>query len=116
MGFVKETFSSGRDRASAALIGRLVEGYVRKYGRIENIVIDSSRKIVEAEILLNGEAESMTIRISRYEIIREEGHHKIVARGVSASREWIDAIARDFLEGRAIRIPSSIAKVLSFLA
>jgi len=116
MGLIKGTFSTARDRASSALLRQLAETYMRKYGRVEGIDIDSSRKTIDAKILLYGETEPITLSISRYEIIHVDGHHSVLAHGVSASREWIGLLARDCIEGRPIRIPSSLARALSFLA
>ena len=115
MGFVKEPFRSTKDKASSAILRRLADKHIRKYGRVEDIAIDSSRKTLEAKILLRGETETISLRISRFEIIREDGYHNIVVHGVSASREWIDTLARDYLENRAIRISSSTAHALTFL-
>lgn len=115
MGFVKEPFHCTKDKASSAILRRLADKYIRKYGRVEDISIDSSRKTLEARILLHGETEPISLRISRFEIIKEDGYHNIVIHGLSASREWIDTLARDYLEDRAIRIPSSTAHALTFL-
>jgi len=116
MGFLKETVCRAQDRAVAAVLRGLAGGYLRKFGIIENLIFDSSRKTMEAEILLHGETEPFTLRIDHFEIISEGQAHRIVAHRVSASREWIDALARDYLEGRTFRIPSHIAHALTFLA
>ena len=116
MGLIKEAFSTARDRASSALLRQLADTYMRKYGRVEGIVIDSSRKAIDAKVLLYGETESITLSISRYEIILLDGHHRVIAHGVSASREWVGILARECIEGRPIRIPSSLARALSLLA
>lgn len=113
--FLKEAFCNERDRAFAAALRSLAGVYLGKLGRIENLVIDSSRKIIEAEILLNGEAEPIILKIDHFEIIKDGEIHHIVIHRVNASREWINTLARDYVEGHAIRIPEPFARVLTFL-
>lgn len=115
MGFMRDTLRSGRDKAFAAAIRILAEEHVRKYGLLKSLEINSSQGSMEAEILLHGETEPVTFKIDRFEIITTDGEHRIRAYGVSVSRVWIDTLARDFLEGRSIRIPSSAAHALTAL-
>lgn len=116
MSIAKGTSGAGRDRVSAVLLKKLASTCLGKYGRVEHITLDSSRKTLAATILLRGESEHVTLSVSRFEVVSEDGRHHMVVHGVSASREWIDALAREYMEGRALRIPSSIAGMLRLIA
>lgn len=116
MGFMSETFSRERDRVFSASLKNLAQKYVGKFATIEDLAIDSSLRSMKAEILLLGEKEPFTFRIDKYEIVRKEGVCTLVMHKVSASREWVESLARNYLEGRALRIPSPIARVLTLLS
>lgn len=116
MGFMNGTFSRERDRVFSASLRSLAQKYIGKFATIEDLAIDFSRKSMKAEILLLGEKEPFTFRIDKYDVVRKEGVCTLVMHEVSASREWVESLARNHLEGRAIRIPSPIARALTLLS
>lgn len=115
MGFMKEAVGRGKDMALSAALKGLSERYVSRYGRLERIEIDSSRRSLEADILLHGETEPVTLSIDRFDIVHDGTHHLLVAHGIRASRAWIESLARDYLEARTLKIPSPIAHALTML-
>ena len=116
MGLLKDAIRGGKDTAISVAIKMHAERYLCRYGDIKHLAVDSSNRSIEVEILLKGETGSIILKTARYEIISGEGRSLIVPQEVSASREWIDVLAKEHIENRPIPIPDSLAKVLTFCA
>lgn len=116
MGFMNDAASECKDRALSAALKKILEPKVRKYGRLARITLDSSQRSLQAEVLLHGETETVTLSIGRYDIVTEGDDRFLVMHDIRASREWLERFAQDFLEGRTVRIPPALERTLSFLA
>ncbi len=116
MGLLNDAAGGYRDRAISAALKKLLEPRVKRYGRLTRITLDSSQRSLRAEVLLHGETEPVTLSIGRYDMVTEGGRGFLVMHDIRASREWLERLAQDFLEGRTVRIPSALERTLSFLA
>lgn len=116
MSLLKGMARRGRDMALSAAFEKLAGKYVSPFGTIVDVALDSSQKSIELKVLLKGEAEPVSLRVGRYEIIEESGRHLIVAREISASREWIDTAVKQYIQGRPFELPARVAGALGFLA
>jgi hypothetical protein len=116
MGILNDAATGYRDRALSAALKKILEPRVRRYGHLTRITLDSSQRSLLAEVLLHGETDPVTLSIGRYDIVSEGGRRFLVMHDIRASREWLERLAQDFLEGRIVRIPTTLERVLSFLA
>jgi len=78
-------------------------GLLKKYGKVTKLEIDKENKTISADLDLNGEKESVQIRLSNYRLIQEDGKNpvfEIVA--IEVSREWIDSLLKTLVKSSVI--------------
>jgi hypothetical protein len=86
-----------------------------KVGKVLKLKLDSDTKTIEIEIMLDGEKEPLSVRVERYWTIEEDGHHYLMADGISTSRRWIDTVAEHFVSGKRFEIAPEYVKMLSLV-
>jgi hypothetical protein len=114
-GLLNDPAPGYRDRAISAALKKILEPRVKRYGRLARITLDSAQRSILIELLLHGETEPVALSIGRYDIVTEAERRFLVMHDIRASREWIERLAQDFLEGRTMRIPAALERILSFL-
>ncbi|HVN71821.1 MAG TPA: hypothetical protein VMU10_07365 [Desulfomonilia bacterium] len=102
--------------AVSSAIKLFAEKYIAEFGHINAIEFDSSNRSLVVELLLRGETEPIILKAAKYEIITDGDRRLILSNEVSASRQWVDLLAKKYLQGRAFEIPAPIAKALVFLS
>ncbi len=107
---------TGKDSALSSAIRKLAEKYISRFGHILSVEIDSSTRTLIAQVLLKGEPDPIVFKVIGFEIIQQGKTHLVILRSVSASRHWMDTLAKDYLQGRAFKIPAPVAKAISLLA
>ena len=116
MGLLKEMTRRGKDMAVSSAFEKLAEKYVGPLGKILNINLDSLSKSIEVTVLFKGESDHITVKADRYELIQDAGRHFIVAHEISVSRQWLDVMAKEYIQDRPFELPEHIAKAIGFLA
>lgn len=74
--------------------------------------IDSKSKSVVMEVLLKGEKEPIEIKVTKYEIRKDGDDYHLSVEKISTSREWMSALANQYLDGKSMPIPKNIANAL----
>jgi len=69
---------------------------IARYGKVQDLKIDSRRKIVEVSCLLDGELTPITIRIENYVVETEREKRFIRATGFSCTRPWLHRFLTDY--------------------
>jgi hypothetical protein len=115
MNFLKNAIKGGKDSAISSAMKILAEKYVSGFAHINTLKIDSFNRSLMAEVLLKGETEPIILTIVGYEIITKGEKRLFVPHAVSASRQWIDTLSKEYLQGRTFEIPAPLAKALTFL-
>lgn len=77
--------------------------------------LNPEQKSVEMEVMLKGEAEPLNIKIGRYEIKSEDGKSHLELHDIKTSREWIDIVAKKYIENRKIDVPSNFVELMEIL-
>ena len=85
---------------------------IKEYGEMLKLNLNSSNKSIEAEVMLDGEKEPLTVNVDRYEMTEENGKHFLKVHGVTISRTWINTVASFYLNGKTFEIPAEYAKML----
>ena len=99
-------FSATKDRMTSLAAKACVNNFIRRYGSVEELKIDSKRNRIEIICQLNGEADPIGVTIEKY-LIAQEGSKKFFqVRDSSCTRPWLQAVMRDHLHGRRFELPS----------
>ncbi len=105
-----------KDAAFSKGVQLAINTYLKEYGKMLKLNLDSQNKSIEMEILLDGEAEPLHVKIDRYELTEEDGVHFLKISGITTSRAWINTLAASHLEGKHFEIPAEYAKMLKTIA
>ena len=115
MGFLKKAIKSGKDMTISSAIKVYAEKHISGFAVVNTIEIDSYQKSFTAEVVLKGEKDPISLKIARYEIISEGKRHLVIPHNVSASRQWLDILAKEYLEDHAFEIPAPLARALKIM-
>ncbi len=89
--------------------------YLEKYGSMLNFSVHPETKTIDAEILLKGESSPIKLTLSGYDISGSAEKPTLRIAKVTASREWLEVVLREFVEGKAIDLPPKAAPLLKIL-
>ena len=102
--------------AKAALASRAAQVWVNKliarYGKVQDLNIDSRRKTVEVSCLLDGEPTPITISIGNYVVETELNKKFVRATDFSCTRPWLQNFLNDFGHRQRIELPAWAAALL----
>ncbi|MFP4657557.1 MAG: hypothetical protein ACLFMP_02590 [Desulfonatronovibrionaceae bacterium] len=90
----------------------LLRRYLRDFGQVNSLQVDTRNRSVECEVLLNGESEPLRAELRQYAVEHEGDKSFISFREVTASKEWVNALAEKFFAGRRFEIPEEYAALL----
>lgn len=82
-----------------------------RYGEIRELEVNTTAKILTAELLLRGEPEPFVVSEARYRIERKGDESWIVFYAVKVSKEW----AQNLVEDEFPEIPVKVPKMLEVL-
>ncbi len=83
-----------------------------RYGKLTELSLRSREKTIHAELLLEGEAEPVTIRVERYRIVRQGSDYALVIENVTASRMWLENLLQDLLLDKPLPVPPVVLLAL----
>ena len=92
-----------------------LSSYIQKYGKMLNFSVQPDTKKIYAEILLKGENSPIKITLDGYEIDGPPGKPTLTVAKASASREWLEVVLKEFVEGKPIELPPKAAPLLKLL-
>ena len=109
--FIKES----KDKAVSIAVKKAINYKLKEMGKMVKFNLDSTKKTIELEILLDGESEPLYVSVERYELTEEDGKHFLYAQEITTSRKWINVIAKQYLSGQKLEIPSEYASMLQLV-
>lgn len=112
---VKGAINQVKDTGASTAIQRWLAKEMADYGEVIDFNINSGQRKAELHVLLKGERERLTVNIEDYEISTEGQESFIVVRRAHASREWVNAVLRNFVINKKHKIPdqySSMARMV----
>lgn len=110
MGF----FSDSKDRMMEAVaLPMLNNAWLKPFGHATSLKLDSSNRSAEILLELKGEQTPLKIQIQDYEVLREADGTFIVVKSVTTSREWMTAMAQEYVVGRRLAVPPEAAGMLA---
>ena len=110
-----EVMKKVKDSFLSSIIRRVLSTKIEDYGEIVSFSIDSNDKNIIAEVMLKGEKDTLTIKISQYSIL-DLGNKKYFTFGdLHTSREWLTILIQEYLarfsQDRRIEIPHDYARL-----
>lgn len=105
-------FSAAKDMMTSRAAKSYVNGFIKAYGSVDELTIDSKRQRIEVMCTLLGEVSSIGVTIEKYRIGQKNGKTYIQVLDSSATRPWMQAAMRDHLHGREFEVPGWAAAAL----
>jgi hypothetical protein len=103
--------SRTKDAALRKALLHFLRPRFERYGEIRELEVNTTAKVVTAEIVLKGEPFPFVISEARYRIERKGDGSWIVFSGLKVSKEWV----QNLLDDQFPEIPVKMPKVLEML-
>ena len=85
---------------------------IARYGKVQDLRIDSRQKTLEVSCLLEGETSPITVRIENY-VVETEGEKKFLrATAFSCTRPWLQKVLPDHGPRQRLELPPWAAAIL----
>lgn len=107
---VKDQMQSAKDNTNSAVFKAAMNTFIRKYGQVLELKIDSKDKAFIFEIMLKGEASPIRIEIRKYEFINRDGTNYVKLHEVFANRYWMDTVMELALLEQEFPLPKEFDK------
>lgn len=87
-----------------------------RYGEVTAVDLNSKTQRIDVRIQLNGENEEIDASIGHYEI-NDSNPEKpvIVLSDITVSRQWMQELASDNVEGKEIEIPQKLSGMVKLV-
>lgn len=105
-------FSAAKDMISSKAAKTYANNLISRYGSVDDLSIDSSRRRIELHVTLNGEVSPVGLTIEKYQLVQQGGKSYIEVLDSTCTRPWLQAAMRDHLHGRRFELPSWAATAL----
>jgi hypothetical protein len=103
--------SRTKDAALRKALLHFLKPRFERYGDISHLEVNTTDKLVTAEVLLRGEGAPFVISQARYRIEKRGDEAWIVFYGIKVSKEW----AQNFLDDQFPEISAKLPKMLEVL-
>jgi len=111
---VKGAIGSVKDSGASVAIQRWLAREMADYGEVLDFNINSRARSAELHVLLKGEPEKLTVYVDEYEIFSGDRDY-IIVRRARASREWVNAVLRNFVINKRHEIPSQYSGMVKLV-
>ncbi|QSZ42839.1 hypothetical protein GJV85_12210 [Sulfurimonas aquatica] len=98
-----------KDKALSTGAKISINQYIKEYGEIVKLNLNSQFKSMVLEVKLDGENENLRVEIENYKITEDDC---LKISGVTTSRTWINRLASQHLESKEFKVPAEYAQVL----
>lgn len=105
-------FNAAKDAIAGRAAQSFINERIRRYGKVQQLTIDSTQKRVEAVCLLEGESTPVTVRVGNYVVLSEGSKRFVQISNCTCSRPWLQNLLTDFADGRRFELPAWAAAAL----
>ena len=105
-------FNAAKDALASQAAQVWANNLIARYGKVQDLKIDSRRKTMEVSCLLDGELTPITIKIESYVVEIEPDKKFLRATDFSCTRPWLQNLLRDFGPRQRIELPPWAAAAL----
>ena len=105
-------FSAAKDLMTSKAAKTWVNDFIKAYGKVDELSIDSKRRRIDMKCQLSGEVSAIGVTIEKYQLEQRGGKTFIEVMDSSATRPWMQAAMRVHLHGRKFEVPGWAAAAL----
>ncbi len=105
-------FHAAKDLLTSKAARTYVNNTIARYGKVEELTIDSKARTARATVLLDGETAPVLVEVLSYRIHREGERRLIEVEACRCSKRWIETLLIDHLQRRRFELPSWAAAAL----
>ncbi len=105
-------FNAAKDAMASQAARVWANNLIERYGKVQDLKIDSRRKTLEVSCLLDGESSPITIRVGNYIVESEQDKKFVRATEFSCTRPWLQNFLTDFGPRQRIELPAWAAIAL----
>jgi hypothetical protein len=88
---------------------------LKRYGELRDLTLDTSNKILTAEIDLLGDPTPLVISQARYDLQKQGEGLFLIVQDVKVSKPWIQNLIEDHLPEVRLKVPDSMRGLLKRL-
>jgi hypothetical protein len=101
----RSAFSQFKDAALEQALLLFLRPRFERYGEISNLTLDTSQKVLTAEVRLRGESMPLQVHEAHYRTEQADGETRVIIYDVKVSREWAQHLLEDHFREISIKIP-----------
>jgi hypothetical protein len=105
-------FNAAKDALASRAAHVWANKLIARYGKVQDLRIDSRRKTLEVSCLLDGELTPITVKIENYVVETERGKTFIRATDFSCTRPWLHKLLEDLGHRHRVELPPWVVAVL----
>jgi hypothetical protein len=110
--FTASMFNAAKDLLTSKAARTYANNLIARYGRVEELNIDSRNRKLRLVALLEGEADAVTLDVDSYQIHNEGAKRFIEIESCRCSRKWLQTLLSDKVVGRRFELPPWAAAAL----
>jgi hypothetical protein len=103
--------SQAKDAVLRKALLHFLRPHFERYGEIRELDVNTTEKLLSAEVALKGEPYTFVISEARYQIENRGDESWIVFYGIKVSKEWV----QNLLDDQFPEIPVKMPKMLEML-
>ncbi len=104
---IKFNFAGAKDKSLSKLLLSTARQYLREYGEVLDLALDSAARSISVEVLPVGEKESFRATVFGYGLATDgSGRGYLTFEDVAFSRQWLTLLAARLLPDKRLPLPS----------
>ena len=107
---------NSKDAAIGVAAQSVVNARLRGIGEVRDLVIDTDHRSAHCRLHLVGETAVIDVEVAGYTLATTNHRTTFTIADATTSREWLTAIVKQLVVGRAFRVPDAAAGALRLLA
>jgi hypothetical protein len=107
------TLASAKDKSLSKLLLSAAKQYLRDYGDVVAVALNSAARTLHMEVLPVGEREAILVELTGYGLVTDEtGRGWLTFERFATSRHWLTLVAEKALPERRLKLPSATPMAL----
>ena len=109
--------ADSKDRLISERIKQELNTHLARYGEVLDVKLNTRERSVQLSIKLKGEPDPTTVKIGKYELIKEDTKLWLTfdSQSIEASKEWLTLLLQDQAGRQRLPVPQKYASAVEFL-